>query len=284
MALWLVFSTTAAALCTAVVWLAAAGARPRPEHDGSERAAWWRLSWPVVAGALVFAFLAGWALREPDPADEQVELGLCAFALIAVTVLARALLRADRARRAARRAWAPIATVGLFRCRTMVSDAFRRSAAPEVLAAALAHEAAHARGRDPARIWIAQLIADLQWPIPGARQRLRRWALALELRRDDEALAAGASPPALAESIVLAARLRCASRGRLQAAMTGAGDGLALRVRRLLALSPGYGSRARRRLHGFWTGLCCVAGIAAAGWLGVVFGDAVLGWLPGIQR
>src|SRR5204862_92527 len=55
------------------------------------------------------------------------------------------------------------------------------------LHAALEHEMAHARHRDPLRLWLAQIATDLQWPLVAAQQRFTDWRNALELARDAEA-------------------------------------------------------------------------------------------------
>jgi len=287
MALWIVFPVVAFSLFGAVVWVAAAGRSRREEEarataETSEVRAWWRLMSPLFAGGLVVAFLAGWALQEPDPADEWVAVELCLLAALVGTIILRALIRALRSVMSARRVRAPIATVGLFQCRAVVSDAFQKAASPEVLSAALAHEAAHVRGRDPLRIWLAQLATDLQWPAPHARRRFRRWALALEIQRDDEAVLGGASATALAESIILAAQLRRSSRAQPVAAITGQGDGLALRVRRLLANESG--TRRARLSMSRWVRTSCLAAIAGAAMLGAAYGDAFLLLLPGVGR
>ncbi len=285
MALWIAFPALAAALFGTVVWVTAAGVG----HQGrvrdlsvSKTRAWWRLVWPVFAGALVVAFLTGWALQEANPADEWVTLKVRALAGVVLAVVLRALLRALRSVRAARHAGGPIVTVGLLRCRTVISDAFEKAASPQVLAAALAHEAAHARYRDPVRIWMAQIATDLQWPMPRARRRFRNWVLALEMCRDDEAIDSGATPTALAESILLAARLHSGCATLSRAAVTGSGEGLVLRVRRLLSKPAvsGDGTMPRQRLTGLW----CYAAIAVAGWLGALYGDALLMLLPGVGR
>jgi Zn-dependent protease with chaperone function len=52
------------------------------------------------------------------------------------------------------------------------------------LAAVLAHAAAHARHRDPLRLWLAQLVTDAQWPAVAASARFHRWRAAVEIARD----------------------------------------------------------------------------------------------------
>lgn len=286
MALWLVFSVVSFSLFGAVVWVSAAGEARQGVGERvartSEEAAWWRLVWPLFAGVAVIAFLAGWASREPDPADEWVTVELFVLAAVVGTIALRAAARACRSAIVPLHVRAPIATLGLFQCRVVVSEEFEDAASPEVLAAALAHEAAHVRGRDPLRIWLAQLAVDLQWPVPRARRRFRTWALALEMRRDDEALLGGASPTALAESIILAARLSSAWSAQPPGGITGQGDGLALRVRRLLVDTAG---RRPSRLSWRWrVRAACIATIVASVALGAEYGDAFLSLLPGVGR
>jgi hypothetical protein len=286
MDLWLVYLGIGAALAGAAVWAAAAGST-RQDAGGasllSEASALRRLMWPPFAGALVLAFLTGWALREPDPADEWVALEVYVLAAVTGGVALRALVRAVVAALARLDARTPVVTVGLLRCRVIVSDAYRRAAGPAVLCAALAHETAHARGHDPLRIWLAQLAADLQWPVPGARRRLHDWLLALELRRDDEALASGVSPTALAESILLAARFRSGITTLPAAAITGTGtSGIALRIRRLLASdagAPASGHDCARHVP-----LLCSVALVVAGLLGAWYGEQLLVVLPGVWR
>ncbi|HEY3452754.1 MAG TPA: hypothetical protein VGK67_40790 [Myxococcales bacterium] len=272
----------AAALFAALVWLAAGAARwARGPRAQPEALAFLRLVWPLVAGGLAVAFVAGWALQESDPSDEFISASIMVVALGAGLVALRAASRAWIALRRASHLQPPIATVGLLRCRTTVSEAFRSSAAPEVLAAALAHEAAHATGRDPLRILFAGVAADLQWPVPGARARLKDWHHALEVRRDDEAVASGASPSALAESIVLAARLT-GGVGAVGAAVTGDGSGIALRVRRLLARQQTGPLASERSSSRVWVAVTVAALVAV--WAGYCFGDPLLTLLPGVGR
>jgi hypothetical protein len=153
-----------------------------------------RLWWPVLPGLVVAAGLCGWALSEPDPVPERIEgvalFGACApFAL----VFGRALLRA---------AWSllhqpeevGVSTVGLIRPQVVFSPFLARKLDEHIVRAALAHKWAHVCHRDPLRIWLAQLVCDLQWPWPSAQRRLRAWMTALECARDEEARAALTAP------------------------------------------------------------------------------------------
>ena len=224
--------------------------------------------------------MAGWVAQESNPSDELVPRALAIPAGLVGLVVMRAGLRATRS--ALRKSSdLPIATVGLLRPRVVVSEEFRAAANPSVLSAALAHEEAHRRARDPLRIWGARFVTDLQWPLSGARARLERWHLGLELRRDDEAIRAGASPTALAEGLLIAAELiRSESLGGAAAAMTGDGGGLALRVRRLLSNEAGARDGGR---EGTWWGSWAVI-LGAFALLGAAYGDAFLLLLPGASR
>lgn len=261
----------------AVVWLAGTSVgRIRARRPHPERAAWWRLVMPLFAGLLVLAFLVGWAFQEPNPADERVGHLLLGMALLNGGIVLRALVRAIQSRRSGASARAPIGTVGLLWPRVVVSDEFRRSVSEDGLAAAVAHETAHAKGRDPLRIWLAQLAADLQWPVPGTAGRLAAWILALEAARDDEALASGVAGEDLAEAILAAARL-CTSPKSLCAHVEGTGEGIAWRMRRLL--SEAAAPRSERSI-GPWVGfVSCVGLLEAAVWLGLHHGEAFLGTL-----
>jgi len=283
--LWSVFPPLAAVLFGIVMWVCAATAdrqRASPASLHNEAATWWRLVWPLFAGALVFAFLCGWALRETNPTDEWTGVGVHVLAGLVFAVFLRALFRAMVSLWVARHIHAPIATVGIVRRRIMVADSLKRTANPEVLTAALAHEAAHAFHRDPLRIWAAQFVTDLQFPSPGARLRFKRWRLALEIRRDDEAIAAGASPIALAEAILLATRLQHEASSPPQAAITGNGEGLTLRVRRLLRddIGASEGPMPGNR----YLPMYAAGALLTALWLGTVYGDALLTLVPGVRR
>jgi len=272
---------TAFAFGGAVVWLLALPAGwAWLSVRGPERVAWWRLVLPLLGGAVVLAFLVGWATQEADPADERADAFLYLLAVLSASVVIRASVRATKALRHGTGAHVPIGTIGIVRPRIVVTPEFRESVSDDVFAAALAHEAAHARSRDPLRIWLAQLAADLQWPAPGTARRFAEWLVALEAKRDDEAVSSGISGEALAEAILTAARLHRVGAVGVIANAHGAGEGVAWRVRRLLADA---GGRSSSRARAPWLApLSCCALIAGALWLGIHFGDAVLGVLPGI--
>jgi beta-lactamase regulating signal transducer with metallopeptidase domain len=134
------------------------------------------------------------------------------------------------------------ATLGLWRPRIVLHPEFVASLDDAEREAVLAHERAHARHRDPLRVWVAQILTDLQWPFPGARARFEGWRDALELSRDDEARAT-ADGADLAAAVLAAAR-----RGNALEAVgvtSRSSESLRLRVERLLA--PLLPSRPPRR-------------------------------------
>lgn len=276
----LVLAVVAAALF-GVVWLVALAQRLAPgrEHEPEPRA-WWVLVRPLYVWAVLFAFLWGWSLQEPNPADERTGLRLELLAAVAALIALRALWRAVQALRNTTRR-PPIATIGLFRPRVVASQRFLRSASPKAASAALAHEQVHIRRRDPLRIWLAQIAADLQWPIPGAAARFAAWLAALEADRDNRALADGADPDDLAEAIIVAARLQSGPVPGAAAGVAGAGSAVAWRVRRLLSPDgAALGTRPRPWLLGVWW----VAVLLGALCLGLLYGESVMhAWL-GVAR
>src|SRR5262245_28954866 len=169
--------------------LVAGAVTPRLRGVSSARAlehrAWRRVWAPLLPAALVLAFLVGWALQEPDAAEELEPALLVVAALFGLVVL-RALYRAVRA------LLAPVPgavamTTGIWRPRAFISPELSARLDERALRAALEHEEAHVRHRDPLRLWLAQIATDLQWPWAAPRRRLADWRNALELARDAEA-------------------------------------------------------------------------------------------------
>ena len=172
----------------------------------AERQAWLRLWLPVMPAMLVAAWLCGWAMREPDPVDDRLRqwvlIGAC---LPFAVVTARAAFRAVWAL-ASDPSKAGACTVGLLRPRVLFSPFLAKALDDAALEAAWQHEQAHARHRDPMRIWLAQLVTDLQWPWPGAVARFDAWLEALECARDDEAREHGAAGEDLAAALLVTLR------------------------------------------------------------------------------
>lgn len=193
----------------------------------------WRRLWlPLLPALVAVGALTGWALVEPASAESMPPLAVLVAAALAF-VPVRALVRACRSATARRPA--PAMTVGLWRPRIVLSAALESAVDGEVVDAVTAHEEAHARHRDPLRIWLGQLATDLQWPWPQARRRLESWLESLELARDDEARRRGADGPDLAAGILAAARLCGDAPAAVAAPLHRPTSSLSRRIDRLLA-------------------------------------------------
>jgi beta-lactamase regulating signal transducer with metallopeptidase domain len=164
--------------------------------------------------------------------------------------------------------------VGLLRPWIVFSPHLARQLDEGQVNAVLEHERAHARHWDPLRIWLAQLAADLQWPWPQAHERLRRWLLALELARDQEARATGVEGPDLAEAIVASARFDRRVNLPLQAALTGEASALKQRIVRLLDPLPSDWEETQMSSHGPLVPLLACVLLALV--LGLMFGERVV--------
>jgi beta-lactamase regulating signal transducer with metallopeptidase domain len=140
--------------------------------------------------------------------------------------------------------------------------------------AVLEHERAHARHCDPMRIWLAQLATDLQWPWPQAHERLRRWLLALELARDEEARATGVEGIDLADAILASARFDQRVNLPLQAALTGEPSALKQRIGRLLDPLPTDSEETQVSARGPLLILLPILSLALA--LGLMSGEPVI--------
>ena len=248
-------------------WPAVTGSEPSSGRR-LERLAWRRIWGPLLPTAMVLAGLAGWALVEPEVAEPvplQLILVALPFAILLVRVAARSL-----------RAVLPVdgtplaATLGFIRPRVMISPRLASALDEPALNAARAHEKAHARHRDPVRIWLAQVATDLQWPWPAAARRFRAWLLAMEIARDEEARADGVEGADLAAAILAAVRLEGAAPPLSFAGLTGDPAGLRERVERLLAP---LSSDEPRPPSPRW--LLPVA-LACAVVMGALFGEAVV--------
>jgi len=205
-------------------------------HDSArclEHVMWLQIWWTFVPALTIAAWLCGWALAEPDPVPEKVPSAVLLLSVPFLVLFARAAIRA---------AWSLFrdhgdpgtATVGLLKPWVVFSPYLAKALDDRAIEAALEHERAHARHRDPLRIWLAQLVTDLQWPWPQARERFRAWIVALELARDEEARVAGADGSDLASAILVAARLRRHATVSPVAALIGEQSVLKQRIARLL--------------------------------------------------
>ncbi len=269
-----------------VAWLPCA----RPDGQSGralERRAWFRLWSPVVPVLVIAAWLGGWAMTQFDPVRDRLGvLTLYGLWLPFAFIFARAVGRA---------AWAllrpapdsGVSTIGLFQPQTLFSPFLARQLDDKLIRAALAHEHAHARHRDPLRIWLAQLITDLQWPWPSAQRRFTNWLVALELARDEEARENGADGTDLAAAIMASIRFvhqlpvkeRVFRSGTLFAHAGLFGDGRVLRERvtRLLApLSQGEQAAAAPVLSFQFAALLLVSVLVLAALVGAWCGAPVL--------
>ena len=236
-----------------------------------ERLAWRRIWLPLVPAAIAVAWLFGWALVEPDPA-ENVPAPLLLAALPFGAFFARAAVRAMRSliRRLPDHG---AMTVGLFRPRIVFSPALAGVLDSRALQAALEHEQAHRRHRDPLRLWLAQFATDLQWPWPQAGERFRIWMRALELARDEEARARGVDGPDLAAAVVASSRLYQHATSSVGSALTGDASALKERVARLLEPVP---VTVEKTYIPWLIPALLVPGLVLAAALGSIFGESVV--------
>jgi hypothetical protein len=128
---------------------------------------------------------------------------------------------------------------GVFRPRIFYSAALAEHLAPEELAAALAHEAAHLRRRDPVALALLDLAA-LSSPLSHV-QRAREVFRAAAEQACDVVAAAEHGGASVARALVTAARLQWAASG----ALAFAEHGLAERVTALLKPRPEAPAPAR---------------------------------------
>jgi hypothetical protein len=266
-----------ALLCGPIVWLigplARLAASPLADGIARERRAWRAVIAPLVVGATCVAMLIGWAIQEPAAADERLSTAGWTVVIVVAALWTRAVVRMVYS--FSRRAQAPIAVVGLLHPRIVVAPHVAELLDNDALAAALAHEDAHRRHRDPLRIAAAQFATDLQWPWPQARRRLRAWLEALEEARDDEAIASGIHGDDLATAIVAIARHASYAPS---AALTGS-TVLQHRIERLLeARCP----PEPQPTTGVAFGLAVLFALAVT--CGALVGDTLLGILPGVVR
>lgn len=251
-----------------------------------ERRAWLRLWYPVAPALVVTAWLGGWALTESDPVSDR--LGVWAlYALWApfAVIFGRAAMRAVWAllRRAPD---CGVSTIGLIRPQTVFSPFLARQLDDVTIRAALAHELAHARHRDPLRVWLAQIVTDLQWPWPAAQSRLEAWLIALELARDEEARESGVDGADLAAAVLASVRFLHRLAPQQHASLDGTpfahacliGDSGVLRERvsRLLAPLPEASSGGAPGLSFETVVLLLVPLLLIAGTLGIVYGERVM--------
>lgn len=254
--------------------------RPRASGRAMEREAWFRLWAPLIPSLVAFAALAGWVAREPADA-ERLPLWLILAAACVGAALLRALARTAIAA-LAEPAQAPAQTVGLLRPRVVIADRFARVLDASAARAARAHEAAHARHRDPLRLLLAQLATDLQAPWGPPRRRFLAWRHALEIARDEEARALGTSGEDLAAAIVDAARVsqQSAMSRSASVCLVDGSSALTDRIVRLLGPLPSAPREPPRRV---WVA-AVVLMVAVAALAGAIGGEHVVHALFGAAR
>ena len=249
-----------------------------------ERRCWLALWYPMAPMLVVAAWLCGWALVEPDPVTDPLDPGVVLLLWLPFALLfGRAAMRAGWSL-LRRPPECGVSTVGLLQPQVIFSPFLAKQLEDNVIRAALAHERAHVLHRDPLRIWLAQLVTDLQWPWPSAQRRLEAWLVALELARDDEARDSGADGVDLATAVLASMRflrrLPTPERAFLNGtAFTHArliGDSRVLRERvsRLLAALPELSRGRRSRFKA--AALVLISLLLIAVMLGVVYGERVI--------
>lgn len=237
---------------------------------GLERACWRRLWVPLLPSAIVSGGLIGWAAIEPANA-ERLPLPLIVMGVPIAAVWIRASLRAlSGLRRPA--AIATAATCGVMRPRIVIAPAFLRTLDDAAGAAVAAHEGAHARHRDPLRVWAARLASDLQWPGRGATTRLAQWRHALELARDEEVRRHGVDGADLAAAVIAALRFGTVS-APPTVSIVGTHEGVRDRIHRLLAPLPHL---EHPSTPSPWLSAASLAAPLGAAVLGASFGEAVV--------
>ncbi len=272
----LVLLVLALVVCGPALWAGAliplAPVRARSAHQ-RERNHWNQL-WLGLTPALVSCVaLIGWALAEPEKAEPVPPLAL-AIAAPFLIVLGRAIARAVRALAAPEVQTA--ATVGLLSPRVVVAQRFAEGLDQAVLDAALKHERAHARHRDPLRLWLGQFAADLMWPLPAAHRRFETWRTSLELARDEEARLDGADGADLAAAVIAALQMTSRRQPLAVATLTGEEAALRRRVRLLLRPLPA-GKELRLKPAWLVPAVLALAGVV----LGASYGEVLVRGLLG---
>jgi hypothetical protein len=251
-----------------------------PTRDGGggsarqlERLRWRHIWLPLVPALTIAAWLCGWALAESDPTPEKASIRLILSSVpFALLLFGRAAIRA---------VWSLFrdegevvtATVGLLRPWILFSPYLAKRLDDRTIEAALAHERAHARHRDPLRIWLARLATDLQWPWPQAQRRFRLWILALEFARDEEARVSGVDGSDLASAILASARLGRQAILPANAELISDPSTLKERISRLLEPLPLEPPPTHTTI---WTAVALIPVVLGAIGFGSVFGEQIV--------
>ncbi len=234
-----------------VVWFVSASihqAEPNQPHDVCaivHHAERWCAE-PALFSLALSLLVALWALPRVASEWRIAARGEAPGARLVALLDAHPVLRELRGRvRVSDAAGPALVTVGLFWPRVVVQRNVLDELDDSALVAALAHEAAHVRLRDPLRyllLWWALALNPLgRWLLGGERTR---WLFDRETRCDLHAVEAGACGAALAHALVVAARTP------VPAASAGLGSGslplIRLRVQLLLAYAGGPSACALR--------------------------------------
>jgi hypothetical protein len=234
----------------------------------------WQALWrPAAPAFTVAAWLCGWALSQPDPVPDRVGWMIFIASVPFAVVAGRAAVRAGWS------LWRSpcdygIATVGLLRPHVVFAPELAKALDDRAIEAALAHERTHVRHRDPLRIWLAQLVTDLQWPWGAARRRFDCWLAALQYARDDEARAAGVEGADLAAAVLASLRFQLGS-AMADGTLMDQPKGLQARIARLLRPLPQTPPHREPSPLIFAGSL--VTALLAATVLGIVFGERLIG-------
>lgn len=216
----------------------------------------------------------GWTLQEPESSEAANPL-LLGVATLFGLVWIRAGVRAVTS---LRHHDAVAMTTGLVRPRVTIAPVLAERLDARALRAVEAHEAAHARHHDPLRLWLAQIVTDLQWPSRAARRRFADWRGVLELARDAEACEQ-VDGSDLAAALIEAVRI---DHGRAHAVLAGLIDGSGAfsdRIYRLLDAHREAPFDAPRRWRA-WLVIGAGVGIATAA--GAFSGEVIVRLLPGL--
>ena len=137
---------------------------------------------------------------------EEVGLLCLAFSSVALAVLATSFARAACAwRQMPANPSVTLALVGVLRPRVVISESARSALSSDQLAAALKHEAAHARSRDNLK---RLLMLFAPGPFPRSAALEKAWKRFAEYAADDRAAAGNPGDSlSLAEALVQVARL-----------------------------------------------------------------------------
>jgi hypothetical protein len=158
-----------------------------------------------------------------------------------------------------------VALAGSRRPRLFIASSVLEGCGPDLVAAMAAHEVGHWHSSDNLKRLMLEGAADPLPLFPSGRRMLEEWESASEESADDDAIARGACPEDLAESLVRVARLasRNAIPGAAFAAAFYRGEAFEKRVRRLLAAP----ARLARRASGVGRTGALLFLLVAAGWL-----------------